>query len=280
MQLEVAFLPRDITHLPRRVALVIDVVRATSTLDAIFAAGARSVALAESIEQARAAAQHDSARLLIGEMAGLPPAGFSYGNSPVVLAEADLRDRDVVFTTTNGTRALVAVAGAAFVLSACMRNGPAVVAAAYHLAQTHGLDLSIVCAGRAHGTQQGQDDVICAGYLVELLIGAAGGKLAPWQPDADFAQSLPPAPPVDGLDLDDSAWLALRVYRSVVADPQAPTSAEIERVFRTTGVGQGLHRLQADGDTAYCAVIAVSDRVPQLHGTQYPLRLVANESTL
>lgn len=273
MHLEVAFLPRDATNLPQRVALVIDVIRATSTLDAIFAAGAREVVLAESVAQARAVATQLPDAVLIGEVAGLLPPGFHFSNSPLALADAHFPGRSVVFTTTNGTRALRAAAGAAGVWSACLRNGRAVAEAAWHDANTRGLDLSIVCAGRAHGLQQGQDDVICAGYLVEQCIRLAGGTVAEWRPDDDFRASLPPAPPTDGLELDDSAWLALRLYRSVVHDPASPTAAEIERVFRVTSVGEGLHRLGLDGDTTYCSQIDVSERVPLLGGGPHPLVL-------
>lgn len=63
----------------------------------------------------------------------------------------------------------------------------------------------------------------------------------------------------------------------MVRDPAAPTAAEIGQVFRTTGVGQGLHRLGLDGDTDYCAALNVSSCVPQLGAGPHPLAL-AEES--
>lgn len=289
MHVEVACLPRDATRLAQRVALVIDVIRATTTLVTLFERGCRAVALANSVESARAAlasagAEARAYTLLIGEVAGLPPADFAYGNSPVALADADLTGTDLIFSTTNGTKALVAAEGAAAIVAACLRNGRVAVAQALTLAQAASADLSIICAGRAAGTQQGLDDVICAGYLVEQLLAQTGGTRAPWQPDADFAATVPrSATPVAGIELDDSALMALRLYRSVVAEPHHPQPHEIERVFFEAGAGQGLTRLGLAADVSFCAQIDVSEVVPQIvrivhgaaPGARYPLSIVA-----
>jgi 2-phosphosulfolactate phosphatase len=291
MHLEVACLPRDATRLGERVALVIDVIRATTTLVTMFERGCRTVALANSVESARAALQRPPAgpetrasALLIGEVAGLPPADFAYGNSPVALADADLSGADLIFSTTNGTKALVAAEGAAAIVAACLRNGRAAVALALELAQAAQADLSIICAGRAAGAQQGLDDLICAGYLVEQILAQTGGLIAAWQPDADFAATVPRSEqPADRIALDDSALVALRLYRSVVADPLRPRPDEIERVFFESSAGQGLTRLNLAADVSFCAQIDVSEVVPQIarivHGAttqaRYPLSILA-----
>lgn len=265
MHVEVALLPRDATRLPERVALVIDVVRATTTLCTMFERGARSVTLANDVAIARSLARNQANTLLIGEVAGLPPHDFAYGNSPVELQQAQLAERDVVFSTTNGTRALVAVQSAAAIVAACLRNGRAAVQVALDLARERGADITIVCAGRAGGTQQGMDDIICAGYLVEQIIVQRGGVIAPWQPDADFAATVARSPaPTGSIELDDSALLARKLYRSVVSDPLEPHLHEIEPVFFEAGVGQGLQRLGHAADVTYCAAIGVSDVVPQV----------------
>lgn len=282
MHVEVAYLPRDATRLPERVALVIDVIRATTTLVTLFERGCRSVALANDVLSARAARQQSSA-LLIGEVAGLPPEDFTYGNSPVALGDAQLGGRDLIFSTTNGTKALVAAATAAGVVAACLRNGRAAVAVALELATAIQADICVMCAGRAGGTQQGLDDVICAGYLIEQLLMQTGDVIAPWQPDADFAATVPRATgPVAGLELDDSALMAARLYRSVVRDARQPTAGEIEQVFFGAGAGQGLARLNHAADVTYCAQIDVSDVVPRLarpgEATPYPLALVSGSA--
>ncbi len=164
-------------------------------------------------------------------------------------------------------------------VAACLRNGRAAVADALEIAQAVGADISVVCAGRAGGTQQGLDDLICAGYLVEQLLSQTGGLIAPWQPDADFAASLPSGTAEPGLALDDSALVALRLYRHAVHDPLHPQADEIERVFFEAGVGEGLRRLGLADDVAFCAAIDTSTAVPRLvragETTPYPLSLVA-----
>lgn len=262
MQIEVAILPQATTRLSSRVILVIDVIRATTSLVTLFERGADQVMLAPDIDSARAEGR--PGMLLLGEVAGLAPPGFAHGNSPVELAQADFAGRDLVFTTSNGTRALHAAAGGRAVFAACMRNGRAAARQAHRVARALDADIGIVCAGRARCTLVGQDDVICAGYLVQCLIEANDDRIAPWQPDPDFADALP-APALDGgLDLDDSAALALRLYGSVVDDPRRPRTDEIAAVFRQTGVGQGLERLGLDHDTLYCSEIDTTALVPML----------------
>lgn len=151
---ELLFLPRDVSRLPERVALVVDVIRATT----MFERGAHSVALANDVLSARNTAQQQMHNLSIGEVTGLPPEDFAYGNSAVALLDANLQQRSIIFSTTNGTRALVAAANAAGVVAACLRNGRAAVAVALEMAQALGADITIVCAGRAGGTQQGLDE--------------------------------------------------------------------------------------------------------------------------
>lgn len=264
MQVEVAILPQDMTRLSSRVVLVIDVIRATTSLVTLFERGARSVALAADLAAAQQAGEGRSDVLLLGERAGLAPPGFAYGNSPVELEGAEVAGRDLIFTTTNGTHALRTAAGACGVLAACMRNGRAAALQAFQRARELGADIGIMCAGRGRCQLVGQDDVICAGYLVERLIEVNGGRISPWQPDSDFAAVLLPPPLEGGLDLDDSAALALRLYRGVVSDPAQPDPGEIARAFAETAVGKGLEGLGLAHDTVYCAEVDKSTLVPRL----------------
>src|SRR5579885_244506 len=98
---------------PTDVAVVIDVIRATTTLSVLFDRGCARVLVADDMPAARAfAAGHPGAYLLAGEVGGPRPPGCDFGTSPVELAAADLGGREVIFCTTNGTRALHACTGA------------------------------------------------------------------------------------------------------------------------------------------------------------------------
>ena len=197
-----ALLRRDPARQRRTVSIVVDVIRATTTLCVLFERGCRRVEVASDIQHARAAAAPRRAALaarqlpplLAGEVGGLAPAGFDCGNSPAEFAPLDLSDREVIFATTNGTRALHACAGDAATLVGAFRNAAAVarvaVSAASCLGEVaapadepdatleqamapddedapHGPSIVVVCAGRDQ--YPAFDDTVCAGYLAESV---------------------------------------------------------------------------------------------------------------
>src|SRR5579872_6883168 len=91
------------------IAVVIDVLRATSTIVHALAAGATCVVPCGEIEEARrlAAQATPGEVLLAGERDGLRISGFDLGNSPSEYTPARVRGKTIAFTTTNGTRALI-----------------------------------------------------------------------------------------------------------------------------------------------------------------------------
>ena len=143
--------------------IVIDVIRATTTLAVMFDQGAARVLAAETIEQAREAAQRVPGRLLCGERNVQPVPGFDYGNSPVQFSQLDLTGRELVFTTTNGTRAFYACPDGSIRLAGSFYNAGAVTARALALAKQHNSNISLVCAGELN--YFALDDAVCAGYL-------------------------------------------------------------------------------------------------------------------
>lgn len=225
LAVDVALAPMLLRHEPalmeRTVYIVVDVIRATTTLCVLFERGCRQVNVAGSIAAAREAARQRKAAahpdhpapLLAGEMGGLAPSGFDFGNSPAEFAALDLHGRDVIFATTNGTRALHACVGGGAVLVGAFRNATAVAQAAVALAAQFdtpapsqkpaaGIDaaaardateasivndpddptgpaITVVCAGRDQ--RPAFDDTICAGYLalaVERAAASAGQTAA------------------------------------------------------------------------------------------------------
>src|SRR5437016_6645450 len=101
----------------------------------MFDQGAARVLAAETIEQAREAAQKLPGRLLCGERNVMPLPGFDYGNSPYQFSQADLTGREMILTTTNGTRAFYACPEDAKRLAGSFYNALAVVLHARKLAQ-------------------------------------------------------------------------------------------------------------------------------------------------
>jgi 2-phosphosulfolactate phosphatase len=149
-------------------AIVLDVVRASTTIIAALAGGARAVLPVATPEEARALGRQGEAGpvLVGGERGGAPPTGFDHGNSPAEYTPDRVRGRTVVFTTTNGTRALLAVAGARRIAV----GGFVTAAAVARWAAAEPGDVVLVCAG-----EKGRfclEDAVCAGLLVSRLASA------------------------------------------------------------------------------------------------------------
>lgn len=167
MRVHVFPTPRSLegVDLSRGIAVVIDVLRATSTMVTALANGAREVVPVEEPEQARALAHQFSpgACLLGGERESVRIPGFDLGNSPLEYAPHTVRGKTVIMTTTNGTRALRRAAGARQVFAGSILNAGALAAHILPLAE----DLFLVCAGR-----QGEfslEDTLCAGVILNYL---------------------------------------------------------------------------------------------------------------
>ena len=206
MIVSVAMNARGVRSVERSVCIVLDVLRASSTMLAMFQAGARELRLAETPEDALAIAEGRRDDFWVcGERRGLKVEGFDYGNSPAEVADADLAGREVVFVTSNGTSALRAVADAPLVLVGSPRNEVAVVRHAIREAAARGCDILILCAGDqgGYGDQPRR----------RLLRRDAGRAVREAEPAPGRARGRRTSEP-DALALDDSAIVAHRLFRS------------------------------------------------------------------
>jgi 2-phosphosulfolactate phosphatase len=259
--LDVAALPNAVRSVADKVAIVVDALRASATITALFDAGARSVLIAAGPADAIAAAGPNRAGYLIcGEVGGVPPVGFDHGNSPSEIAGLDLAGREIILSTSNGTRALRAVAEARLTLVGTGRNGAALVAFALDQATGLRADLTVVCAGDDGGQQFSLEDFYFAGYLVEL---AAAARPFTWPVD----ESDPGAGDPSRWVLDESAVAARRLYRSYLpagAAPLRPPPAAAQAALRDARNGHTLPRLGYADDLDYCAELARSGAIPRL----------------
>jgi 2-phosphosulfolactate phosphatase len=234
--LDVAFLPSEVGDLDGWAAIVLDVIRASTSIITLFDRGAASIGLAESVDSARAAAKQITGSLLCGEVGGLPPYGFDYGNSPTEFAQVDFSGKHVVMATTNGTAAVRACRSASELLVGALINANAVVRESFDLLRSL-RGVMLVCAGR-----QGRfvlDDAVAAGYLCHVLLSEAKVR------DFRVVQS-------------NSASAAFRLYHSypnLLAGLNESESAH------------ALQPLRLSADVSYCAKASISKRVPRL-GTE------------
>jgi 2-phosphosulfolactate phosphatase len=161
VRVHVAFTPEESAAAPTGV--VIDVIRATSTICQALASGYERVLCAAEVEEALSLRNGDGVTLG-GERLGVRIEGFDLGNSPREYLEP--RSPVLGMSTTNGTRAIVtAAARCDHVLVASLLNLEAVVDAA----QDEGEDVAVFCAGVKGAFAL--DDAYVAGRIAELLDG-------------------------------------------------------------------------------------------------------------
>lgn len=178
--LDATFSPADFSALRERdlsgtACVVFDVLRATSSMLTALAHGAEAVAPVEDIPQALEWRRRDPEVLLAGERdghrihAGLTGGvEFDLGNSPREYTADKVAGRRIVTTTTNGTRALRACAGAPLTLVGAFLN---LAAVARELRRRDFARVLLVCGGTFE--EMALEDVLAAGGLAELLLAEA-----------------------------------------------------------------------------------------------------------
>ena len=215
------------------VAVVLDVLRATTTMIHALAAGCSSVRPCRTVEEARRlAAELPSPVLLAGERDGLPLSGFDFGNSPGDFTIDRCLGSTLVMTTTNGTRALLHAAAAEHVFVAGFVN----LTAVSERIRRGACPLHILCAGDAGGVAL--EDALLAGAIVDRVAH-------------------------EGTMLNDAARLAWGCWRQHAHDVAAALEAGAG--------GVRLHALGYDEDIRAAARVDAFDVVPEL--MRDPLRV-------
>ena len=146
---------------PGATAVIIDVLRATSTLTQALAHGASRVIEAATVEEAIALGHRHPGSLLCGEREGRIIPGFDLGNSPFEYTSERVAGKALVFASTNGSQALRLAAGRTRILAAFV-NLSAVVERLRSASE-----IVIVCSGKLG--EPSIEDTACAGLLVRHL---------------------------------------------------------------------------------------------------------------
>jgi 2-phosphosulfolactate phosphatase len=195
MKIDAILSPAELPALARRdlrdtACVVIDVLRATSTFVTALHNGAKAVIPVAEISEALAIRQKQPDVLLGGERDGVKiradqtgGGDFDLGNSPREYTPEKVRGQTIVSTTTNGTRALRACAGAKTILAASFLN---LTVTAKFLRQLQPVELLLVCAGTREN--MADEDVLTAGALCEIL----DASLAPSPPMKLVAADVSP----------------------------------------------------------------------------------------
>jgi 2-phosphosulfolactate phosphatase len=250
MRIDVALLPGQAVERAGAVCVVVDVLRASSSIVTLLERGASCVVTAADIAAARRLHSRLAGHLLCGEKDGLPPEGFAYGNSPAEFWRAELGGAPVILATSNGTRLLAAVAEEApAVLVGCLLNRSAVARAAISIALERGLDVLVACSGAYQGSVFVLEDALGAGAIVDAALALdpalAAGDAARFARDA-FVTARPRL-----REAVASAYHAAELVEAGLGDDvEFCSRLDVSGVAPVLGVGEdGVLRLVAWGQS-------------------------------
>ncbi len=236
MKVSVYFTPLGLTPavISGKPVVVLDVLRATTTIVAALANGAKAVVpTANSDEALKVAPKFDrKERLLAGERRCVRIPGFDLGNSPLEMVPEIVAGKTLIFSTTNGTPALAAADAARLVIVGAVTNFSAAVRAARDAAEEHD-ELAIICSGKEK--LFALEDAYVAGRFVQAaLAGKSRARRAH--------------------DLNDAAVAAIELVRRYGNDWRKPIAA--------SAAARDLFGLKFKADVAAASDVDQHDIVP------------------
>ncbi|MFK8112570.1 MAG: 2-phosphosulfolactate phosphatase [Rubripirellula sp.] len=236
MLLSTSLLPDARVTSNTQIAVVIDVLRATSVMSSALNAGAEQVITCKEVEAAKRFASERSPRpLLCGERECKPISGFDLGNSPAEYQPPVVAGRTLVMTTTNGTSAIDAATEAAEVITASFLNLSAVVQKLSVAKNIH-----LVCAGT--NGQITAEDTLLAGAIIAQLNEAETVEYE-----------------------DDDSLLALALWEAWFPESPAvdnPSPKRLSTKLRETRGGRNLLRVGYEKDLDRCSAVDTITLVP------------------
>ena len=158
--------------------VIIDVFRAFTTASVAFKHGANKIIMVAQPEEALKLREEGKGELCVGEVGGIPPPGFDFGNSPFELASGRIKGKTLIQSTRAGTVGVATVQDKGKIYAASLCNARAT---ATLLLQEKPKTVTIVAMG-LKGEMRTDEDEICALYLRNILEGR--------QPDTDAVERL------------------------------------------------------------------------------------------
>jgi len=221
MKVYLYFTPAGISddQITGHTAVVIDILRATTTASVALFNGAREIIPTATLGDATSVKQKldHSSVILGGERQGQKVEGFDLGNSPFEYSSKAVEKKSIVLATTNGSAALLRGSEADNCLACAFIN----ITATLKMVMEYNQDVAIICAGNKGGFSL--EDALCGGMLIHKLV------------ETDNSVIL----------ANDASWVAQKIYER--------ERANIELAIRESDHGKDLVKLGFEQDISFCA---------------------------
>ncbi|MFV9510805.1 2-phosphosulfolactate phosphatase [Tepidibacillus sp. LV47] len=148
----------------KKTVIIVDIFRTTTTMITALANGVKWIIPVETIGQAKTMKNIKSSVLLAGDRFSKKIQEFDLGNSPLEYISSTMKDKKIIMTTTNGTRAMQKAGRAEHILIGGFINGDSCISEALKLKR----DLVILCVGNRN--EFALEDGLAAGFFIDLLL--------------------------------------------------------------------------------------------------------------
>ncbi len=232
MKRKISLFPVPYGDIPKdAIVVVIDVIRATSTITTFFGEGGEALFIVEKVEEAFSLKKSLPYRAYIaGERGGEKVEGFDFDNSPLHIKNANLSNKILILTTTNGTRVIKKYSDVRHLFVGSLLNFKPLVNVIVTLSNEEGLDIYLVCAGKDKTFII--DDFLCGGAYIKGLLEK------------------------DDFELRDSARISYEYYKLKQDD--------IKKCLLESESGRNILRFGKRDDIEFLAQMDVYNTVPYL----------------
>jgi len=213
--------------------VVIDVLRATTTITVALANGAREIIPAESVTIAARISKGLGKSLLCGERNGVIVEGFNLGNSPLEYTSEVIQDKSLIFSTTNGT---LSITKSRLAKSCILGSFVNLTKTVEHMKSLEG-DIILVCSGKLNAFCI--EDAVCSGVILNNIL----------------------IEEKDKYELNDSAYACLKLGKLLAMKTDKPSSEKILEMLNNSEHGKYLISLGFKEDLKICSRI---DSYPNL----------------
>lgn len=227
-----ALLPDELSLKDKNV-IVVDVLRASTTMTIALANGAKEIIPTETTANAARIAKGSANSLLCGERSGKIVEGFDLGNSPLEYSSNVIKGKTLIFSTTNGTATILKTRHAKSCVLASFVNISAITSYINSLNE----DVVIICSGKQGNFSL--EDCFCSGAIINNLINYRANEFT----------------------LDDSAVASLNIYKNYISTDKM-NSNEILHVFKYSEHGKYLASIGFEKDLEECSLINTFEYLP------------------